>query len=249
MLLGNYNVFNRNPGREYGGVTNPVRWLQGGAYRNFWTADAAVSGETIKAAWPVGYNTHWAYSLSPTAGGLSTHNATNVSKSATALLVGGLPGSASANLTFTTTATGGLIVSGSGTAAIEFTPTGTIISVASGSGAASLLLSATAAIGAEASLSGTGTITIGGEAISYAVGFMSGTSSNETEFSADVLARAVWDALAADFSLPGTMGEKLSAAGSAGDPWSTALPGSYAAGTAGDKLSKALSVAKFIGLK
>lgn len=70
-----------------------------------------------------------------------------------------------------------------------------------------------------------------------------------TELSPETLAAAVWNALAAQYTDAGSMGEKLSAAGSAGDPWSTALPGSYAAGTAGDKLSKALSLAKFIGLK
>lgn len=44
---------------------------------------------------------------------------------------------------------------------------------------------------------------------------------------------AVWSALASANNLPGTMGEKLNSAGSAGDPWSTVLPGSYSGSQAG----------------
>lgn len=48
---------------------------------------------------------------------------------------------------------------------------------------------------------------------------------------------AVWSALQAQINNPGTAGAALLAAGSAGDPWSTALPGAYGAGTAGAMLS------------
>ena len=44
---------------------------------------------------------------------------------------------------------------------------------------------------------------------------------------------AVWDATAAAHNTAGTTGNKLNSAASAGDPWTTALPGAYAAGTAG----------------
>lgn len=49
--------------------------------------------------------------------------------------------------------------------------------------------------------------------------------------------QAVWSALAAANNDAGTMGNKLNGAASAGDPWSTALPGSYASGTAGALLA------------
>lgn len=44
---------------------------------------------------------------------------------------------------------------------------------------------------------------------------------------------SVWDAATADHTDAGSTGEALDDAGSAGDPWNTALPGSYGAGTAG----------------
>lgn len=47
------------------------------------------------------------------------------------------------------------------------------------------------------------------------------------------IADAVWDEALADHATAGSAGAGLSAAGSAGDPWSTLLPGAYGAGTAG----------------
>jgi hypothetical protein len=46
-------------------------------------------------------------------------------------------------------------------------------------------------------------------------------------------ADATWDEALSEHTNVGSAGAGLSAAGSAGDPWSTALPGSYGAGTAG----------------
>ncbi len=51
--------------------------------------------------------------------------------------------------------------------------------------------------------------------------------------SAPSVASLVWQEALASHGDTGTVGEALAAAGSAGDPWSTALPGSYGAGTAG----------------
>jgi hypothetical protein len=47
------------------------------------------------------------------------------------------------------------------------------------------------------------------------------------------VADAVWDELLSGHVVSGSAGEALSAAGTAGDPWVTALPGSYGAGSAG----------------
>jgi hypothetical protein len=53
------------------------------------------------------------------------------------------------------------------------------------------------------------------------------------DLSATEVADAVWDAVLADHLDAGSTGAGLNAAGSAGDPWGTALPGAYGAGTAG----------------
>ena len=51
--------------------------------------------------------------------------------------------------------------------------------------------------------------------------------------SAAAIADAVWDEILSGHAISGSTGEALSAAGGAGDPWITALPGSYTAGQAG----------------
>lgn len=60
------------------------------------------------------------------------------------------------------------------------------------------------------------------------------TATGFSTHSAADAADAVWEELIADHSgTSGSTAEALAAAGSAGDPWSTALPGAYSAGTAG----------------
>lgn len=57
-----------------------------------------------------------------------------------------------------------------------------------------------------------------------------------SELAADAVAEiadAVWDEAISGHATSGSTGEALSAAGAAGDPWITALPGSYSAGQAG----------------
>ncbi len=66
--------------------------------------------------------------------------------------------------------------------------------------------------------------------------------------SAADVADAVWNEVVGDHAAPGTAGKALADASSAGDPWSTALPGAYGAGTAGQilgsRLDRAISTAE-----
>jgi hypothetical protein len=54
---------------------------------------------------------------------------------------------------------------------------------------------------------------------------------------------AVWNATMASHLTAGTTGLALNSAGSAGDPWNTAIPGAYGAGTAGHRLGNIPDVA------
>lgn len=61
---------------------------------------------------------------------------------------------------------------------------------------------------------------------------------------------AVWNALVANYTTPGTTGKALSDAGSAGNPWSSTISGNTDPGTFGELVgTKMLTVAKFLGLK
>lgn len=59
---------------------------------------------------------------------------------------------------------------------------------------------------------------------------------------------AVWNATMSGYLTAGSTGESLNAAGSAGDPWATALPGAYGSGSAGkivgDNLNATVSSVK-----
>ena len=61
--------------------------------------------------------------------------------------------------------------------------------------------------------------------------------------SAATIADAVWDEATSGHATAGTTGAALIAAGSAGDPWATALPGAYSAGTAGNIIGNRIDVA------
>ena len=67
-----------------------------------------------------------------------------------------------------------------------------------------------------------------------ALGDMEATISGVTEaITPASVAAEVWNSVAAIFNTAGTMGNKMNSAASAGDPWSTSLPGAYGAGSAG----------------
>lgn len=69
-------------------------------------------------------------------------------------------------------------------------------------------------------------------------------TSNPTAAS---IADAVWDEAIADHLTGGSTGASLNAAGSAGDPWTTTLPGSYTGSQAGKMLSDILTDTAEIG--
>jgi hypothetical protein len=61
--------------------------------------------------------------------------------------------------------------------------------------------------------------------------------------SPSAIADAVWEEAIAGHQTTGTAGKRLDEAGSAGDPWDTALPGTYGTGTAGYIVGSRLDVA------
>ena len=76
-----------------------------------------------------------------------------------------------------------------------------------------------------ATLAGSGTIT----GTRYATGALAAEITPFTTLSPENLATAVWSASAAENNDTGTMGEKLNDAGSASNPWTEVIEGSYTA--------------------
>jgi hypothetical protein len=99
----------------------------------------------------------------------------------------------------------------------------------------------------EADLDGSGSVT---DADLIGAGMISSDIFIGAQPSAEEIAGLVWDQLMTRHSIPGSFGVAMAAAGSAGDPWVTELPGSYPEGSAGDILSKKLlRLSQFLALK
>lgn len=86
-------------------------------------------------------------------------------------------------------------------------------------------------------------VTVSGSVASVTNPVTVGTNNDKTGYGLatgtliDSIADQVWNEAISGHLLAGSTGEKLNAAGAAGDPWTTALPGAYGAGTAGHILA------------
>lgn len=108
--------------------------------------------------------------------------------------------------------------------------------------------SVTGAVGSVTGAVGSVTGNVGGNVTgsvgSVAAGGITAASIATGAIDADALAAdagaeiadAVWDEAIAGHAAVGSTGAALSAAGAAGDPWATVVPGAYGAGTAGEAL-------------
>lgn len=104
--------------------------------------------------------------------------------------------------------------------------------------------------GAVGSVTGNVGGNVTGSVASVTAAVTAGTVSDKTGYSlatapptADANAVALLDKALSGHTTAGTAGAALSSASSAGDPWTTALPGSYASGTAGNIVGNRLDAA------
>lgn len=252
MLLGNFQQVSANPGRAIGLSNSPVYWRHFGSINNFYYGDSHVAGETDKSARPNGYAGEYAWHLSPKAGGLSSYNEVNGTGT---LTVSSL---ALGKAVAATLAGVGTINSGS----LSLISSMAVAIAGSGTLSASMVGVVNMACG----LAGSGDVTAAMGALAFCVAALSGSGSlasdlrgklsmssdiyvNQAEETVQQIVDAVWNALAAEYDLTGTMGEKLNGAGSAGDPWTTDLSSYNTAQTAGKILKDKLSKSQFLGLK
>jgi len=135
-----------------------------------------------------------------------------------------------------------LVGSGQLTASIS----GQLIAIADLIGSGDLTAAASALAGMVANLDGSGTLTASQEALGQ---MTADIFVNQSEATVEQIVAAVWSALAAEYNVSGTMGNKLNGAGSAGDPWTTDLSPYTTPGTAGKKLKDGLTQNNFIALK
>lgn len=234
MLIGNYSVLAKTPGRWIGGGAIGQGMNRGDFNKTSMSRGVfnAVDWEP-KSGVPDGYRIPYAWVMPQTAGGLSARNSVtgtgDVSDAdawAVRLAQASLTGSGEL------TAVGGLIVqlvaavTGSGTVsdadmkaflqlAAVLTGSGDADGTATGLGALLAALTGTGT-GTGSTLTGTGALSA--DLVVTGTGLTTGN-----------VGAAVWSAIAAANNTAGTMGEKLNDAGSASNPWTEVIESGYTA--------------------
>ena len=252
-LVVNGNQASRMPGRTLGAasyvVTNRSIWNKPGNENGHANGEACLDGTANKAGEPSGYlpPVGWVMPIKP--GDLSSRFAIV----STVALAGSVNEGRQidAAITSSTAIEGAvqLIVAIAAALTSTVANAGTMTGVATATAA---LTSATTVTGALAGLGNLVAALTTADAIAgtpSATGAMTADITSFSELSPENLAIAVWNALIANFQAAGSTGAALSAAGSAGDPWITALPGAYAAGSAGEIIgTKLLELYQLAGL-
>lgn len=229
MLIGNYNVLSKTPGRFLGGST------VADARSNFIISGAAVNRFTAFAAFssvPVGYVPPYSWLLPMRGGGMAVSN--NIYGSGdvdAANLAGGL--NADAALTGTGDIVGAalaLVVSAvaalSGSGALTADILGKLEAAATLAGDGDITAALGALAGLASALTGSGALT--SDIIAKAFMEADIIVTGDALSSANV-GSAVWGALSSANNAAGTMGEKLNDAGSASNPWTEVIESGYTA--------------------
>jgi hypothetical protein len=127
-------------------------------------------------------------------------------------------------------ADGQLIVSAVGSTSITFNLAANLAGALSASGSTSFSFTVdNATLGAIVDAVGAALVQFSASATPRATGNLSGDITPFTELSPQSLSAAVWEALASAYNTPGSMGEKLNDAGSAANPWTEVIDGTYTA--------------------
>ena len=151
-----------------------------------------------------------------------------------------------------------LVVSAIGSSSITFTVGGTLAGALAAVGASTVTFTVgPSTLGAEAGLFGSTTVLLTVSATPRAIGNLAGAVTPFTELSPQNLAAAVWSALAADYNVTDTMGNKLNLASSGGVDynaladavWNAVISTYTTSGSTGNTLNNTLSTPNFLALK
>lgn len=77
MLLGNYQLLNKVPGREFGGTTNVASMWKESFREAIYLSESSITDESNKASLPNGTVPPYSWLLAPKAGGLASINEIN----------------------------------------------------------------------------------------------------------------------------------------------------------------------------
>jgi len=244
MILGNINQLALGSFRKNGAFGTNSNYVPSSWYLAYFP-DTTNASQFSSASFPTGTQPPYSWLLAPKGGELSS----TTQISGTGVLSGSLTlgkfmtadlaglGEVVGSLSLITSLLADL--NGSGTISGDLSLTLNLAAALVGSGDLSGALKLL--IPLASSLSGTGTV----------VGNLKGNADmeadifvNQSTATVNELVAGVWNALASEYNNSGTMGEKLNAAGTAGDPWTTDLTGYNTANTAGKIVKQIKSLAQ-----
>lgn len=238
MLICNYSYINQICGHNHSGVTNPVWVIAPHTMRGYYgKAQYEDIQEQIKRdGFPTGTNIPYSIIMGDKGALLSS----TTTISGTGVIVSGLAMGKACEAALTGTGT---------ISAASLSLVTQLAAALSGTGTITVA-NLVGVVALQSSLTGTGTLTAGINVIAFMTAALEGDGTltadlkgtlsmsaaiyvNQSEATVQQIVDAVWNAIAADYNTAGTMGNKMNSAGSAGDPWSTDLPGTYTADQAG----------------
>jgi hypothetical protein len=245
-LLGNYSVILKNPATFIGGnqVSNCRSAFNATAQLRQRYYPETIDGLPLTTAIPEGYLHPNAWMMPYELGSMSISNLNGYGL-LSGFGISGFAGEVTMDGIGVLQASGGLLVgltvvlSGSGNLTALGGGLLEAIATMAGQGLLSGILGAEA--GLTVQMAGIGTIAAS----------PSGTGEmvleiyvNESQATVEQIVAAVWSAIASEYNVSGTMGNKLNSAGSAGDPWTTDISGYNTPNTAGLILKQAKKAAK-----
>lgn len=246
-LLGNYSVILANPATFIGGtLVSNCRNAFGmtGQLRSRYYPEV-VEGLPLTTALMEGYLHPNAWMMPYEIGSMTISNLNGVGNLTTSGVTG-LEATVTMSGSGVLSATGGLLagleVSLSGTGDLVGIGGGLLEAIVDMAGSGTLVGVIGATAGLTVTMPGVGTLTASPQGTGEMVLEI---YVNQSQATVDEIVAAVWSALATEYNVSGTMGNKLNGAGSAGDPWTTDLSSYNTADTAGKivKQIKSLSQA------
>lgn len=252
MLLTNYAIRNANQSRALGGNLDPTYKYNLNKMMTFYVGDNNVVSVTDRMSLPAqGLRPPYSLVLAPKEGGMSMYSGGTGSVSNAASIAGLFASATLAGIGVISNGAMGLtiemVAALTGTGSLSASVIGQLQAIATLAGTSTVTAAQSALAGMVAALAGSGLIT---DAQQEALGEMSANIYvNQSEATVQQIVDAVWNALAAQYNLAGTMGEAMNGAGSAGNPWITDLSTYNTANTAGKILKDRLSKSQFLGLK
>lgn len=246
MLIANYSYINQICGHNHSGITNASWIIRPHTMRGYYgkTQYESIQSQIKLDGFPTGTNHPYSYIMGDSGALLSASTTNNGS----ATIAGNISQGINVDATL------------AGTSDISTANLALVVQLAAalaGDGqvtAANLV----GTIALAATLTGTGNLTAGLNVIAFMTTTLAGTGGltatlrgtldmsadifvNQSEATVQQLIEGVWNAMAADYNNPNTMGEIMNNLGSVADPWSTTLPGAYAPGEAGYILGNLLA--------